>query len=496
MWLINIHTEKLEDFVGAAPAYAILSHRWTNDEPTFQDYVVNPPSHSGSHSGNTKIRDFCHLVRNTKNVIHGLPRVNYAWVDTVCIDKTSSAELSEAINSMWEWYKRAKWCVAYLSDVNVENLDVRTDRDAIRHQIQSSEWFTRGWTLQELLAPQKVVFYSKEWTYLGSKSALVPSALSTLRDPFGLVTTIEIATSIDGRILRGEKPVQWASVAQRMSWASRRSTTRPEDAAYCLLGLFDLNMPLLYGEGGPNAFRRLQEQILHESDDDSIFAFQLGSMGAALADSPEGFKGCENIERVQTQRRKSYVVVHQRLILSSPAIQVKNIRASSKANRRQFIIRLDCVAAYPNAEGDVRQCQFQLIGLQQVGDQFRRRQGIVNSVKDMTKAEVDEKVRKGEWSEVEMMDFSIPISWRIALWRRGRHDLTAPVVQTFTELDTPYFGGILSPRATPAASGKPEDASSDEERSREARQAFLELMSGPEEPRLGGESFHNITLEE
>ncbi|KAF2167492.1 hypothetical protein M409DRAFT_22301 [Zasmidium cellare ATCC 36951] len=484
MRLINIRTEKLEDFVGGTPAYAILSHRWTNDEPTFQQYKADPLA----CGGNTKIRDFCRLVRDSKNVMHGLPQVQWAWVDTVCIDKTSSAELSEAINSMWDWYKRAKWCVAYLSDVSVQDLDLRKDRDIIRHSIQSSEWFTRGWTLQELLAPQRVAFYSKEWSYLGSKSPHIPSALSILRDPLDIVSTIEIATSIDGRILRGHKPVQWASVAQRMSWASRRSTSRPEDAAYCLLGLFDLKMPLLYGEGGPNAFRRLQEQILHESDDDSIFAFQLGSMGAALADSPEDFKGCEYIERVQTKRRKSYVVVHQRLILSSPAIQVKNIRASSKANRRQFLIRLDCVKVSPNIDTDRSQCKFQLIGLQQFGDQFRRRQGIVNSVKDMTKAEVDEKVRKNEWSEVEMMDFSIPISWRIALWRRGRHDLRAPPVQTFTGLDTPYFGGILAPPAGQTLFRSRSDASSDEDRTRKAREAFLNLMTGPEGRLPWGES--------
>lgn len=476
MRLINVHTEELVDFPGVLPPYAILSHRWNNHEPTYQEYR-DAIGLSQSPHVTEKIRSFCHLVKDPRTVMYGLPRVQWVWIDTVCIDKTNSAELSEAINSMWNWYKRAKWCVAYLFDVRTENLDMRVEGWEIRRQIRSSEWFRRGWTLQELLAPQKVVFYSREWTYLGSKTADVSDTLGPLRDPLHFANLIEKATAIDSRILTGEKPVQWASVAQRMSWASRRSTSRPEDAAYCLLGLFDLNMPLLYGEGGPNAFRRLQEQILHESDDDSIFAFRFGSIGAALADAPENFKGCESIERVQTGRRKSYAVVHQRLILSSPAIQVKNIGGPGQANRRQYIIRLDCVGFGPVRDPAGLACHFELIGLEEVGDQFRRRQGMVNAVKDLTKAEVEEKVRRGEWAEVEMMDFSIPISWRVTLWRRGRQDLRAPKVHTFTQPDSLYFGGSLVSGGLQAPRQADDTDSSDEDRSREARDAFLDLMA-------------------
>ncbi|OHW93092.1 HET domain containing protein [Colletotrichum incanum] len=174
---------------------------------------------------------------------------DYVWIDTSCIDKTSSAELSESINSMFRWYKNAAVCYAFLSDVPS---DSALDEDS---PFAKSEWFTRGWTLQELVAPKRLNFYSCEWKYLGSKTHLS-----------GVVSRI---TGIDEMTLQGRRQLHLSSIAARMSWEAKRETTREEDRAYSLLGLFDVQLPLLYGEGGENAFLRLQEELIRTSDDRS-----------------------------------------------------------------------------------------------------------------------------------------------------------------------------------------------------------------------------------
>ena len=199
------------------------------------------------------------------------------WIDTCCIDKSSSAELSEAINSMFRWYRAAQVCYAYLSDVS-EN---ERDHYDIGSAFRESKWFTRGWTLQELLAPRTVIFYNCGWCETGNKRSLetLISAITGIEHLFGF-----------------EK----ASVAQKMSWASKRETLREEDMAYCLLGLFGVNMPPLYGEGG-KAFLRLQNEIMKVSDDESIFAWVDDTMpnaiGGLLARSPAAFKDSWDIEK-------------------------------------------------------------------------------------------------------------------------------------------------------------------------------------------------------
>lgn len=188
------------------------------------------------------------------------------------IDKRSSAELSEAINSMWSWYRNADRCVAYLSDVT----STGTVLDKWL-QFNQSEWFTRGWTLQELLAPTAVTFCDSEWNTIGTLSA------GFRWDTNATLQHVSLAAGIDMKYLRGDhsersRNITDACVAQKLSWASRRRTTRPEDLSYCLLGLVEVNMPLLYGEGGQRAFIRLQQEIIKQSDDESIFAWQRNSM--------------------------------------------------------------------------------------------------------------------------------------------------------------------------------------------------------------------------
>jgi len=199
----------------------------------------------------------------------------WVWIDTYCIDKSSSAELSEAINSMFGWYKKSAICYAYLADVP-SNGDPQVPQSAF----SKSRWFTRGWTLQELIAPNILEFFSNDWKKLGSRRSLS--------------ARISQITTIDSDVLALNLQPQRRSIAQRMSWASRRSTTRIEDIAYCLIGLFAINMPLLYGEG-ERAFIRLQEEILKRSNDHSLFAWTEEKtsaskvLGGLLASSPSGF---------------------------------------------------------------------------------------------------------------------------------------------------------------------------------------------------------------
>ncbi|KAF2673214.1 HET-domain-containing protein [Microthyrium microscopicum] len=269
MWLINVHTMKLESFQGAdVPKYAILSHTWSDHELDFQDMAVGW-NLVKIKPGAKKIEYTCDQAK--------VDKLQYAWVDTCCINKSSSAELSEAINSMFRWYKDATKCYAFLVDVIKENFD---------EQFPLSRWFTRGWTLQELIAPAGVIFHDVNWTVLGSKQELLKQ--------------ISEITGIDEDCLEGAE-LEEISIAKKMSWAAGRTTTRTEDVAYCLLGLFGVNMPLLYGED-TKAFARLQEEIMKVSNDQSLFAWKMADTSASpdtalsglLANSPADFINCRN----------------------------------------------------------------------------------------------------------------------------------------------------------------------------------------------------------
>jgi hypothetical protein len=251
------------------PSYAILSHRWTDDEVLFKD-IENDTS--VDRAGYPKLRGAIRQAREDGFA--------YLWDDTCCIDKSSSAELSEAINSMWVWYRDAAICYAYLCDVSSTSED--TDFEA---QVRSSGWFTRGWTLQELIAPKTVIFYNETWSFIGTRQTLHQIISET--------------TGIDTDYLNHARPLSTASIAKRMSWAAHRQTTRLEDVAYCLMGLFSVNMAMLYGEGS-RAFQRLQEEILRISDDESIFAWvdkdaKADDLHGLLADSPLHFQNSGNI---------------------------------------------------------------------------------------------------------------------------------------------------------------------------------------------------------
>ncbi|KAH7134785.1 heterokaryon incompatibility protein-domain-containing protein [Dactylonectria estremocensis] len=266
MRLINARTLKLEVFNDPAlTPYAILSHTWDGDEVSFEDMKDLKTARTKTPSF-SKIEAACRLVLG-----EGL---DYVWVDTCCIDKSSSAELLEAINSMFRWYNNAIYCLAYLSDL-LPGDELIGALDAARNY----RWFSRGWTLQELIAPAAVRFYNADWNFLGTK--------------FENAKEIEAMTGIDQGVLKNLTPLAAISLAKRMSWAATRHTTRIEDMAYCLLGLFDVTMPMLYGEG-PRAFTRLLEEILRKTTDLSLFAWRApedSEYCSVLAKSPAEFLG-------------------------------------------------------------------------------------------------------------------------------------------------------------------------------------------------------------
>lgn len=278
MRLLNVNTLELSEFFEREiPRYGILSHRWGKDEVSYQDYVHDRKKDS---SGYRKISEFCAFVKERKiwlDVNGNEVNLQWVWVDTCCIDKSSSAEISEAINSMYFWYSNAEECYIYMQDVQCHSQHSKSE-DA--NTFQKSEWFKRGWTLQELLAPEMRLFCNSKWEIIGHIHRVIvsqplPSMTSNLNEVFGIDLTSSVSglTGIRGSYLDGSSSVQSASVACRMSWAAGRRTTRIEDTAYCLLGLFDVNMPLLYGER-EKAFSRLQEEIIRRSDDQSIFVWE------------------------------------------------------------------------------------------------------------------------------------------------------------------------------------------------------------------------------
>ncbi|KAG9230375.1 heterokaryon incompatibility protein-domain-containing protein [Amylocarpus encephaloides] len=228
-----------EELIGEKiPKYAILSHTWgaSSEEVTFKDLIDGTGSNK---SGYNKIRLCGEQARHD-----GL---RYFWVDSCCIDKSSSAILSEAIISMFRWYHNAVKCYVYLADVSrpVSNANGESTR-FWESTFGKSKWFTRGWTLQELLAPASVEFYSKDWEYLGDKRSLERH--------------IHGATSIPTRALQGGLLSSF-SIDERLGWSKGRNTTREEDKVYSLLGIVDVQMSSRYGEGETNAFRRLWRKI-------------------------------------------------------------------------------------------------------------------------------------------------------------------------------------------------------------------------------------------
>jgi Heterokaryon incompatibility protein (HET) len=308
MWLIDAVTRRLKFVPGPGSAqYAILSHTWNgDDEVSFQEF--RSPDRDINESRFDKIFQTCRLARE-----RGIP---YVWVDSCCIDKTSSAELTEAINSMFRWYKESTVCFTYLADLD--------DNSKLERDLRKCKWFTRGWTLQELLASKNMEFYNKSWKFIGSKVSL--------QDKLSKVTKIDKGALQDGNSLPSYP------VALRMSWAALRHTTREEDLAYCLLGIFDVHLPLIYGEG-TNAFIRLQEAIAQATCDLSLFAWTdqdaeetRQKYRGILARSPSEFKDCYNVMPTPSwlYPPKEYTITNKGLRINADLYKRKSLGADGE----------------------------------------------------------------------------------------------------------------------------------------------------------------------
>ncbi|KAL4082164.1 hypothetical protein V8B97DRAFT_2002263 [Scleroderma yunnanense] len=259
------HRTKVLHFHDEATAYAILSHRWFDKEVDY-DEMVDLAKMGREERG--EVLESCEQVKKD----------GYEWC---CIDKRSSAELSEAINSMYRWY-------AYLHDVKA----FPTKDDAKSPKSNGwPEWFLRGWTLQEMIVPSDVQFFNKYWQHIGDKRVLASTLSNITRVPENILTSG----------LSSNRPY----VAQIMSWAANRTTTRVEDRTHSLLGLLDVNMSMLYGEGR-KAFHRLQLEITRISNDQSVFAWGSNQgnsrIGSFLADDPSFFRGCKETKLVDLSK--------------------------------------------------------------------------------------------------------------------------------------------------------------------------------------------------
>ena len=308
MRLLDSSTLQLEEFFFGAgtPLYAILSHTWAEEEVSYHE--MQEARETVRHkAGFKKIKHFCELAKS-----YGF---SYAWVDSCCIDKRSSAELSEAINSMYTWYRDAGICIVYLVDVPGRTEQMMDQPGAQIEAFKKSRWFTRGWTLQELIASSRRRFFASDWSMIDD---IVPSG-HVGHDLDDLISDI---THISDVVLRDRDEFRNFCVAERISWAAHRQTTRPEDAAYSLMGLFNVNMPILYGEGVRSAFRRLQDEIMKTSFDQTIFAWR-GSYESSgmLAQTPADFADTPQLEIWRPSMLAPFAMTNIGLSIKLPIFQ-------------------------------------------------------------------------------------------------------------------------------------------------------------------------------
>ncbi len=279
------------------PRYSILSHRWAEEEITFQNFnqykdLLHSMKSSGQvelPSGSTalnvqvlmssihKVVGACKQTRAATG--NQLTPANYIWIDTVCINKEDGDETRLAINSMFRWYAEADMCFVYLADVIWYN-----PQDSI-NQFRASQWFRRGWTLQELIASRNIQFFDRDCRYMGSKT--------------DLADIISAASEISPQHLLGD--FRTASLGQKMSWLARRETKYIEDRAYCMLGIFGVFLDPRYGQGD-REFARLQIEIVKTWDkttpfDETLFAWTTDKVVSSglFAPAPSCFENCSDV---------------------------------------------------------------------------------------------------------------------------------------------------------------------------------------------------------
>jgi hypothetical protein len=273
----------VKDFIRKYSRYAILSHTWLrgSSEVTYGDWIRG--EFSAQHLGYHKLLNFCKAAWKDHNVAFG-------WMDTVCINKESSAELDESIRSMYKWYRDAYVCITYLAGTKTL-LEMHKD-----------PWFTRGWTLQELLAPSHIKFYNTRWHKLSNS----PMSASDGGDS-DILKQIKHATRITESELT--RPLEVLSISRRMQMAANRQVTREEDIAYCLMGIFDVGISIAYGEGSESAFSRLLKEIFSASPDYAILDMLnwAGSFAARISHllprTPQGYLHCASYEQLNLRNK-------------------------------------------------------------------------------------------------------------------------------------------------------------------------------------------------
>ncbi|KAG8221249.1 hypothetical protein J3R82DRAFT_1413 [Butyriboletus roseoflavus] len=322
---VNPRKAALRETIRDVVQYAIFSHRWTGSEPSYQDISasVSPGGltkpRSGKAAGTTKLIKLCETAR----------RLGYklVWSDTCCIDKTNPAELSEAIYAMFKWYAHAHVCIVHLG------------ASSSLVDFEREPWFKRGWTLQELLAARRIKFYDKEWRPF--------TFLANDKGDAGLVATLSTVTGIprDVVVADNSRGIKGRGIWEIMSWAATRKTTRIEDAAYCLYGLFDVNLPITYGEG-EKAFPRFVEAIVARRPTWDVFAWagQASEGHPALPSSPACYPKWDKAMVSEEVGMTTLTLTSHGLLLTSvpliPMAFVSETEADRKDSEGSFVVTL------------------------------------------------------------------------------------------------------------------------------------------------------------
>ncbi|KIK40234.1 hypothetical protein CY34DRAFT_276765 [Suillus luteus UH-Slu-Lm8-n1] len=309
--------DAIRDIVKDTLKFAVLSHRWLDSgEPTFYDILK-----SFKPYGYEKLEKFCEKASEFG--------CRLAWSDTCCINKDSSTELEEAIRSMFKWYRDAHVCIAFLSDT--------TSIDDLHEDV----WFTRGWTLQELLAPWRMKFYVRNWQPLTSDL--------NDKENFEVMAALSRTTRIPLDDLRHFQPGTH-NVHEKMMWASTRTTTRIEDVAYSLIGIFDVSMMVAYGEG-KRAFYRLMEAIIHKRDEWQIFAWAgtSSSDSAAFPDSPRGYRPLNPIDSNDALLPSTVWRGDQNIVMTKRGLQIQVLLVDLSQQEATVYEKIDTKAVQTNA---------------------------------------------------------------------------------------------------------------------------------------------------
>ncbi|EJT76751.1 hypothetical protein GGTG_06667 [Gaeumannomyces tritici R3-111a-1] len=307
MRLIDTTTLRLgEDAPEPDGGYAIFSHKWGLEEVTFQDMTQLDQSTLRGKAGYAKVENVCRIAREM-----GLQRV---WIDTCCINKDSSAEVSQCLNAMFRWYKKSTVCIVYLHDFR-PGPGLKLGQGLV-DSLAECQWFQRAWTLQELIAPEYVRFFDHEWKLFGSKFNDKKRVARGSESLEALLVDLYVITHIPIPVLRDPDTVWSYPVGNRMSWAAHRRALYVEDLAYSLIGIFNVSMPMLYGEGN-RAFIRLQEEIIKETNDMTIFAWTAPDSQekhrGILARSPSEFGCCRFMHYAPSAGMHTYAMTNRGL---------------------------------------------------------------------------------------------------------------------------------------------------------------------------------------